>query len=808
MKEIRNLSTLKGDESQTDGIGGAGWSENVLKRLRNWTMLFFVVAALSLIIVTWTQVQEYFNTGGDVTIWLLAALLADFVLSFTIVVFIGYQLMRKREKARRSDQVASPLYLRLLRHFSFMALIPAIVTAVIGTAIIFVLGDRIFSEIRVPMDNATRAAVSYIDNQYQQQNIAMGALSQKVANEIGNLSIVNAGELRQTLQRLPETSPFDHTFIVNPLGNVVARGRDSYVFDCDTVSSLAIRYLGIENADVARGDLGIPCQTTQDIGEPEAFRCYRNERGGDCPDIKDDIADANTGISTVVFRRQGSDKLYALARLEDTEERFVYGQKQINEEILQLYIASQTNSSDKIINRLALQVLIGSIIYVLLLAVLLSLMLQVSNRIAKQVSRPVEKLASLANRVKGDDREVTIPVFGGDDEIARLGRSFKEMVERLVERQDQLALKYSQEEEERRKFDSVLETVSAGVIGVAANGDVTFYNKAARKILDVEFESNGKMKHLSDISPDLHATWADLVDDIHKGHEGHEKILFARRESHIELLVRAAEWHGHQGHEMGSKQFVLSIEDVTKLTESERAKFAVEAAKQVAHDLKSPLQAAKFAMSNLDILLSEEARHKIQKQYQAIDSNLDRVADLVNRFRIPGVLGEIVLEEHDIYEVFVQFVGETRQRRPHLNLKLNCETNDKMKVRIDKRSLRDVFENLIKNAIDSIEAFEEKPKSNGSEVKCQEIRIQIQPSTQNTVLISISDNGAGLAKGKIDFTAVGVSTRGAGRGRGLTIVEAMVKKHRGKFHLQDAPIFDGNDHAGAQAVIELPLCEA
>lgn len=791
-------------------------NDHFLKRIRNWTMLLFVLSALIMVIVTWFQIHQYFATGGDVTIWLVAALLAGFILCFTFVVFVAYQLIRKREKFNRLDSVESPLYLRLLRHLSFMALIPAIVTAGIGTSIIVVLGERIFSEIRIPMDNATRAAISYIESQYHQQNQSITNLSQSVADKFQNLSFVTTGELRQILQKIPETSPFDHTFIVNRLGNVISRGNDSYLFDCDTVATQAIKLLGSEtsNTDLVgfSDEISPPCQTTQNIGTAEAFQCYQ---GGDitdrleCPQPSDGELVPSQIVSSVVFRREGSDKLYSLTRLKGINELFVYGQTQINAEILQLYIASQLNSSNKIISRLAIEVLIWSLIYVVLLAILLSLMLVVSTRIAKQVSRPVQELARLADRVKEDDRNVEIPIFEGSDEIARLGRSFKEMVERLVERQNKLELQYTQEEAERRKFDSVLETVSAGVIGLDEKGNVTFFNKAAKEMLEANFEKDNKIKHLSEISPSFYAEWVELVGNGHDGLEAHRKLTFIRHQSTIELLVRAVEWHGHQTHDANQKQYVVSIDDVTRLTESERARFAVEAARQIAHDLKSPLQAAKFAMSNMDALLSEDAKQTIRNQFRAIDSNLNRVTDLVNRFKIPGVLGEIVLDIHEAREVFAQFVKEAQQRRPNINFVLEADENTRILVRMDKRSMRDVFENLIKNAIDSIKDYRENGRSSGTVDQYryrEEIRIHIQPTEKQTVIISVSDNGAGLPKEKIDFTAAGVSTRGPRRGRGLTIVEAMVKKHKGKFSLKDAPIFDGNHHVGAQAVIELPLC--
>ncbi len=97
----------------------------------------------------------------------------------------------------------------------------------------------------------------------------------------------------------------------------------------------------------------------------------------------------------------------------------------------------------------------------------------------------------------------------GDDEIAQLGRYFNQMTKQLKRQRDTLIDNTEQIEERRRLFDSVLSSVTSGVIVLDPNGNVNFINNSANKLLNYKSEEKIQNK-LSYIFPELNDIFEQL----------------------------------------------------------------------------------------------------------------------------------------------------------------------------------------------------------------------------------------------------------------------------------------------------------
>ena len=96
-----------------------------------------------------------------------------------------------------------------------------------------------------------------------------------------------------------------------------------------------------------------------------------------------------------------------------------------------------------------------------------------------------QRLPSARSGVGAGDLDVRVIEEEGDDEIAMLGRIFNQMTRQLKGQREALVENHRQTEERRRLFDSVLSNVTAGVIGLDAEGRIDFSNRAAERLLDL-----------------------------------------------------------------------------------------------------------------------------------------------------------------------------------------------------------------------------------------------------------------------------------------------------------------------------------
>jgi two-component system nitrogen regulation sensor histidine kinase NtrY len=120
---------------------------------------------------------------------------------------------------------------------------------------------------------------------------------------------------------------------------------------------------------------------------------------------------------------------------------------------------------------------------------------------------------------------------------------------------------------------------------------------------------------------------------------------------------------------------------------------------------------------------------------------------------------------------------------------------------IDAAMIGQALTNLIKNAGEAIESLQEAGAPEGH---VPTIRVESRDENGEAV-IAISDNGIGLPQDSARLFEPYVTTREKGTGLGLPIVKKIIEEHGGTLVLEDAEPFAQGAHAGARAVVRLPL---
>lgn len=216
----------------------------------------------------------------------------------------------------------------------------------------------------------------------------------------------------------------------------------------------------------------------------------------------------------------------------------------------------------------------------------------------------------------------------------------------------------------------------------------------------------------------------------------------------------------------------------------------------VAHQIKSPMVAIKgyadlLANGHYGVL-PEEAREIALKVKAASERSLDLAENLLDLKRIEEGKMKYVFEAVNLVEVVQGVCGELQPLADKKKLKLTFHPwEGETKVHADKRTLHQVLQNLVDNAI--------KYTDRGY------VKIEIEHSKEVAV-VKVSDSGRGMPD-ELRKTAFDKFTRDAsvhqiihGVGLGLFIAKNIIEAHKGKIWAESE-----GEGRGSQFYVSLPI---
>ena len=121
---------------------------------------------------------------------------------------------------------------------------------------------------------------------------------------------------------------------------------------------------------------------------------------------------------------------------------------------------------------------------------------------AKGLVNPISRLIGAAERVSEGDLDAQVELDGDDDELGTLGRAFNRMTSQLQAQRNELVEASHQIDARRRFTEAVLGGVSAGVIGLDGDGNITIVNRAAARLLNATPEEM-EGRHYAEAVPEL-----------------------------------------------------------------------------------------------------------------------------------------------------------------------------------------------------------------------------------------------------------------------------------------------------------------
>ncbi len=677
-------------------------------------------------------------------------LLADLVYVLVVAALV-LQRVARMVAARRARSAGSRLHLRLTGVFALLALIPTVTVAVFSVLTINVGLEGWFSErVRNVLGTSLSAAEAY-ENEHRQELTRDGVgLAGYLDTERQRNFFMPDAEVRRSLARIqPQIERgLTEVFVIDGIGDIRARGVRSYEFGYERPGSTQI-------AQARRDGL-------------------------------------------LIIEDWDNNEFRALIPLAAFEDRLLYVSRAVDGEILSLL--DDTKQTVALYEQLESErgrllfefglLYLGFAVILILAAIWLGLWF------AERLSKPVGRLVGASQRVGAGDLDVRVIEEEGDDEIAQLGRYFNQMTSQLKGQRAALLDNTEQIESRRRLFDSVLSSVTSGVVGLDADGTVAFANPSARRLLYVDDLRQDQA--LARAVPEF----ATLFDQLRR--DGREvvqqQINIVRAGKQESLLVRMSPRRSGEGALEG---YVVAFDDVTDLVSAQRMAAWGDVARRIAHEIKNPLTPIQLSAERI----KRKFRGKLGEDAEALDqltdvivrqtNDLRRIVDEFSKFaRMP----EPERADHDLTALMRDAITLQEAALSGVVLHSHLPATPVM-ADIDATMISQALTNLIKNAGEAIESLAESGAPDGY---VPEIRIAMQHEG-DAALITISDNGIGLPEDRARLFEPYVTTRAKGTGLGLPIVRKIIEEHDGTLALEDAALFDGARHRGAMAVIHLPV---
>ncbi|HET9479900.1 MAG TPA: ATP-binding protein [Pyrinomonadaceae bacterium] len=732
--------------------------ERIRRRRRAllWVLGITVLLLLAIIVSQqlwlWTVVRP--DTAADALV-LYALSTLNFV-AFFVFLFIFVRNLLKLRRERRERQLGSKVKTRLLVYFISISFLPITAMAVFSYLFLNRSLEKWFYVLPEEfLQQATELRRETLSNQHQTLRDTASLL----------VMLLNQQPLEQrqaTMDQIVASGQLVNIEIVANDGSVLLKSRADLPADdaekLDQLFSEARTYRGPTGANLADGAefdvIGVP------LNQSESLIIAPQKR-------------AATNLFDVVT---GSERDY---------QDLVRKQRRVR--------------------------LLGLSTLGLMTLILLFASSWIAIYLARGIATPIKALAEASNEVARGNLSHRVTTVA-DDELALLAESFNQMTTQLEEnrrrievgaaelRDKNLALR-----ERRNYIETVLQSLTTGVVSLDENDCVTTLNAAASRMLGLA----GKLDDNTKLSALIGSEDWIVVDRLLRRarRTGHatEQTQLEGGASGTGVLPVAMTATALRNSVSPRRGVVLVIEDLSELLAAQRAAAWSEVARRMAHEIKNPLtpiqlSAERIAKSyariaangngtNVDGADEKRVAAVISECTETISREVAGLKAMVDEFSRFARLPATRLGPANLNDVISQAVGLYEERLNGVTIDLSLDP-DLPPAMLDVEQIKRVFVNLIDNAIEALSATDEK-----------RITITTTHDTERSLVrAEVADTGQGIEAG--DFRRLFqpyFSKRDSGTGLGLAIVQQIILEHGGRIRAEK------NEPHGATFLIELSI---
>ena len=702
--------------------------------------LALIAVTLTFLILTGLTPLE--PTSRVITI----ALLINAILVGTLLAGVAWEIL-KLWRARSAQRAGARLHVRIVALFSVMAVLPALLVAVVATLTLSRGLDRWFEErTQAIVANSVAVADAYVGEHARALRSDLGAM----AFDVDRAKLVydyEPSRFDTFFQQQARFRQLPSAFLLNGAGEIITRA--------------------VVNPDI---ELKMP--------SPEAMR------------------EAIKGEPVIIAPGE-VDQVGAIMKLESYRDTYLYIARQMDPKVNGFLRLTRANAQEYIAlqeSRLGVSVAFG-FVYAGVTLVLLVCAIYLGFGFANRLVAPIRELIGASDRIAKGDLDVEVPVRFFDGDIAHLGETFNAMTSRLKRQREDLIAANDQMDRRRRFTEAVLGGVSAGVVGLDADANVTLANASARSMLGLSNEVVGQP---------LSAAVSELSRLI-EGEGGlpalrgrPRQIAIHRNGRERTINVRAT----MDRQDRSRPGWVLTLDDITDLVTAQRTSAWADVARRIAHEIKNPLTPIQLSAERIKRRYGKQIKEDDHAVFdQCVETIVRQVGDIermVNEFSNFARMPAPAMERRDVRDavreaVFLQGIGHEAV------IKETAIPDEPVIAHFDQRLVAQALSNLVKNAAEAIEQTSEEDRG-GAPGK---INVRLYEA-DGEVVVDIIDNGIGLpAEGRERLLEPYMTTREKGTGLGLAIVKKIAEEQGGRIELLDASAVSDNER-GACVRFVLP----
>jgi two-component system, NtrC family, nitrogen regulation sensor histidine kinase NtrY len=686
----------------------------VLAALASALATFLVLAGLTPILPT-----------HDVVLWVFGINAALVLLLVGIVTWQTKRLMRER----RAGTAGSGLHFRIVSLFSLVAVLPAILVAIVATVTLERGLDPWFTgSIKELMGNTVAIARSYRENECR----SLARETQLMAADINRAKVIFDADRRVFREFMSSRA----TFLGFPLAMIVE-----------------------------------PDGTVVEKVEPRALPGVPPPKAADLDDASDTGALCLFTGQNNIFR--------ATLKLPAHQGRVLYVAREVDPRAIEFPAVAEAGVAIYEAleqKKVGIQVAFASMFTLIALIVLLSAIwfgLNFANRLVA----PVRRLIHATDQVATGNFYVQVPVRGGEGDLAHLGETFNKMTSELRRQHDGLTAASDLIDRRRRFTEAVLAGVSAGVIGIDADGLITIVNPSTEVLLAA---ARGDLvgRPVTAFLPEV----APLVEEAKHSRQRivQQQIQIARHGKERTIDVRVAGEHSH-GDE---RDLVITLDDITDLVSAQRTSAWADVARRIAHEIKNPLTPIQLSAERIrrkygKVITTD--REVFDQCTATIVRQVDDIKRMVDEFSSFARMPKPKIGDEDLAETIRQVVFMMRIAHPEIEF-VDRVPPGSLVVPFDRRLVSQAVTNIVKNATEAIAAVPEAERGKA------QIDVSVDESDPAYVSIAVVDNGKGFpVEGRQRLLEPYMTTREGGTGLGLPIVAKILEDHGGGMELLDNP---------------------